>query len=463
MSSAIVHFDMLVRMRGVLVSSIFIAACSGSGVDLEVTYSEHFDSVEVFIGNDDCYTTDPNTQQKTECDGVAWQAGQIRPSGEVFTMNPDEKIITPDMVNGSSATLHLEATEQYRQPRVIAIVAFQGDTAVAFAALWGERIPASSAEHWKVELEKASPASDDVTRPPPEGAPDKRVYAWARERVDDPAAYSRCLALQYWNDEEKIWKSKFVVPNSDPDCDGQAIECDPLYTDYNVNGSANACLTRADNIASMPCAIGASMCADGLNPTGACTLPGDGLTCVPDAACTACEGAGDTVSCLIDAFGTLPPDPAITAFKCTFSPSDGGSPCQIQQASNTTSFTLPAPCKDVEVRDVATPFSNSGSPSTAVIGNPGGASVYVSVATTASSTCDVTLRWNDGLADPLATFGKTFLFVISSNTNNNVIVVPVRLEFTGPSVGCTSSTAPPAPCTHTPNALQDSMYQCIHP
>lgn len=446
---------MLVLMRGALVAIVLVAACGGSGVDLEVTYDEAFDHVEVFIGNADCYTTDRETQDKKPCPGVAWMNGQARPPGDVYVMSGDDKLISIDAVKNGTATMHLEATEGYRQPIVIAVVAFEGDTAVAFGTIWGARIPASSAEHWKIELETASPASAELKMAPPGSGPDKRVWAWSRERVDNPAAYSRCLAMQLWDDGEKVWKSKFIVPESDPDCDGQTIECDPLYTDFNPGMSANPCIKQVGDPTTTPCAIGQDRCADGVSADHTCTLDAP-LLCVPQQLCSDCSDTASLTSCAADAVIN---DQELTKYHCQFVPdADAASePCVNRPiGANTTRFTVPVTCANIEVRKFGMPLSTSGTSSQADVNQT---KIQVSTMTGSSlGTCTIVLSWESGAAQ--VGDKEAFWFVMSSNGNNNKIAFPVFIDFAQPT-HCGSSPLEPAECASPTAASTDTIFSCL--
>lgn len=427
-----------------------VAACSGQGVDLEVTSDVPIDRVELFFANDHCYKSDGSL-----CDGVAWQTAQPRPPGDVYVMKGDEAVVVTQRFDGKRAVMHLEATPEFREPKVIAFVGFSGDTAVSFATLWGPRIPSNSAETWQIELEAADDTKPAFMVPPASGETTERVHAWKRERVDHPEELSRCLAMQSWDDTEQEWKGVFIVPDSDPDCDGRAIECDPLHANFNVGGGPTACVTTYTQLAQNPCILGFAQCEDGVRESGVCLAATASLQCVPQELCTACEADPGLLACAVNA---LKSDDAVSGVECTFQGSDSGQSCGTGKAGAVTQITLPVNCSAVEVRPVSMPLSASATPGVALVTTAG---IAVSLGTPAGTTpnCVITLSWATGTAIQ----GETalFAFIVTGRGTTNTLTLPVRITFGQPIMNCTTAMNEPLPCVPNSALATDSMLSCL--
>jgi hypothetical protein len=425
-----------------------VAACSGQGVDLEITSEVPIDRVELFVANEHCYNDDGS-----QCDGVAWQTEQQRPPGDVYVMKGDENIVVTRRFEGDRAVMHLEATPEFREPKLLAIVGFSGETAVSYAMMFGPRIPSNSAETWQIELKYAAPATPSFTAPPEPGERYERVLAWKRERVDHPEELSQCLALQFWNTSENQWDGVFVVPESDPDCDGRVIECDPLHANYNIGGGPTACVTTLPNMEDSPCVVGTALCEDGARATGDCVPVTAPLTCVPQEVCAACAGDPALVTCAMAAYKA---NTNVSGVECTFNGTDGGNTCGQNLPGAYAQISLPVACSAVEVRPVTAPFTPSPVPDVATVTT---ARIEVARVTAASNNCLIDLHWTEGTAQP----GDTghFVFLVTGVTSPNALALPVRITF-GPSVAeCTTATNDPRACTANNSLGIDTMLRCL--
>jgi hypothetical protein len=425
-----------------------VAACSGQGVDLEITSEVSIDRVELFFANEYCYNDDGS-----QCEGVAWQTEQQRPPGEVYVMKGDENIVATQRFEGDRAVMHIEATPEFREPKVLAIIGFSGETAVSYAMLFGPRIPSNSAETWKIDLKYAGPAMPSFTTPPEPGERYERIRAWKRERVDHPEELSQCLAMQFWDESESEWDGVFIVPESDPDCDGRAIECDPLHANYNIGGGPTACVTTLQTFGEAPCVVGTALCEDGARETGDCLAATSPLTCAPQEVCAACEGDPALVTCAATA---LKSNTDVSGVECTFNGTDGGNTCGQDLSGAYSQISLPVGCSAVEVRPVTAPFMISASPDMATVAT---ATIKVSTVSSAAGSCLIDLHWTDGTAQP-GTSG-VFVFIVTGINTLNTLALPVRITF-GPAVAmCTTGSNEPDSCVAN-NALgTDSMLSCL--
>lgn len=439
---------MLVLMQRGLVVMCLVAACGGQGVDLEVTSEVAIDRVELFVANDHCYKEDGSL-----CDGVAWQTLQPRPPGDVYVMKGDENLVATTTFDGARAVMHLEATAEFREPKYLAIVGFAGETAVSYALMVSPRIPANTAETWRIELKSAGPATDAFTIPPAPGERYERVHAWKRERVENADALSRCLALQFWNETTRLWEGLFIVPDSDPDCDGRLVECDPLHANFNVGGGPTTCVTPVTDQLSAPCVIGAAQCEDGVSAAAKCFSSTTNLQCVPQQLCHDCAGDPGLVAC---ATLELKGDPDVSRVECTFNGNDAGTTCGQGAQGSYTQITLPVPCAGVEVRSLSMPFSSSGSPNVATVGT---ATIVVAADGNATGGCAIDLSWTSGAAQPGTT--ETFVFLVKAATTGNTLALPVRITWGSLVANCSTMMLEPRPCVANTALGSDTMLKCL--
>jgi hypothetical protein len=443
---------MLVLMQRALAVMSLLAACGGGqGVDLEVTSEVAIDRVELFFATDHCYKEDG-----TLCDSLAWETAMPRVPGEVYVMKGDENIVATSEFKGERAVMHLEATPEFRDPKYLAIIGFKGDTAVAYALMVQPHIPANTAETWRLQLRSALPGTHDVTVPPAAGERYERVQAWKRERVENANELSRCLALQFWEEDKHEWGGLFIVPASDPDCDGRLIECDPLHANFNVGGGAVGCVTTVASLPNTPCVVGSSLCADGASRTGACnptTL--DGLLCVPQEICNVC---GDDAGLEACAMTSIKGNDAVSGVACSFSGTDNGTSCGPGFDGSWSRIHLPVQCSAVEVRSIAAPFSSSGPQTVAPVGS---ASISVFTDSSSGTGCMIDLKWSSGTA--IAGDSATFVFMVKGAGTTNTLALPVRILFTQNYASCSVTATEPRPCEANPALETDSMLRCLQP
>jgi hypothetical protein len=258
-----------------------LAACGGgTGVAIEIRSERPLDSVEVFIGDQTvCEVREDGTK---DCElGVAWLPNQIVPPGTTYkTRRKDDGIeARVEAVKvGDTFEVQLQALTGYADPRVIVFIGFSQGEPVAVARLVEyehARIPTNSSERWVVQLTPATLAGPTYFDAPDLGAPPWRAAVWGRDNVSDPANAARCAVLQEWHEGDHEWKGTFVVPESDPDCDGVDPECDPYYFHVNERidaADATRCLARDTTLTPTPCMLGTTTCRDGTSDDRACTL-----------------------------------------------------------------------------------------------------------------------------------------------------------------------------------------------
>jgi hypothetical protein len=427
-----------------------LAACSGQGVDLEVTSEVPIDRVELFIANDHCYKEDG-----TLCDGVAWETLQPRAPGDVYVMKGDENIVATTRFDGERAVMHLEATAEFREPKYLALIGFKGDTAVSYALMAQPRIPSNSAETWRIELRYALPATTSTTVPPAPGERYERVHAWKRERVDNADELSRCLALQFWEEDKREWGGLFIVPKSDPDCDGRLVECDPLHANFNVGGGPTSCVATRTNLAGAPCVLGAAICEDGVSKATGCVSPPTSYLCVPEEICHVCSDDAGLDGCSATAIKS---NTDVSGVACTFSGSDAGTTCGQGAYGSFAQINLPVACAAVDVRAVGMPFTSSGPSNVATVG---GATITVTSDGNATGGCAIDLHWTTGTAAIGET--ATFVFLVKGSTTQNTLALPVRISMDGNVANCSTATTEPRPCMASPSLSTDSMLGCLQP
>lgn len=407
--------------RATLFVACVLAACNdGTGVDIEIAAPDGLaiDRVELWVTYDECYDSScPN--------GVAWTQSE-RADGYIRYLR-DEAIVKAEP-RGNRFVIHMEAADGFADPSSIAIVGYTADKATAVKVLHYVHIPINSVEIWQVQLHAVDPASTDVNTPPQsDSARDYRAHVWARRPTSALAEPTGCLVFQAWDDYKHTWKTEYFVPDSDPDCDGQDVECNDYWYNYKPVGR---CVTELAIPGSPVCAIGVSTCADGVSSSTTCTNdPMLVFTCLPDDFCTHCAGEVPADSCIEGAVdkgmeaGTLP------HFDCAFDATSDGLPCPDQRIT----LQLPmvqASCASPALHYLDKPFAPA--PGSLVFGS-GTDQVKIN-ATSPNGTCALDIYWTAG---KLASYpdGLTFLLEVPY-TNGKNAMYPVTVRPSNQTIDC---------------------------
>lgn len=429
-------------MRSWMLALACVAACGGGqGVDLEIRGdSVALDSVELYIAYDKCHNDDDS-----ECEGVAWPQAQARVPGTVYVLKGDEKVVrTSELVDGA-ATIHLEASEGYEYTKAIAIIGYQGGRPVGVKLIHSAIIPLDDQEKWLVKLDEVGQATTDVMTPPAQGAPQRRVHTWLREKsptLPDPTGYAGCLAYQRWSGSG--WEVSYFVPSTDTDCDGVPPDCDPLWA-HRPLGSAK-CVTKPSVAAlANTCVLGIQACADETSQQS-CTPATTPLICMPDVVCASCADSDSLLTCIKEEVATPSGSSAVPFMNCSFIPNPDAvtpnGPCeQTQVGGERMTFSVPGVCSSTNpanlalLRPMFAPFS--GGSSTITIGGTATMTVH---ATPGSNNCNISLDWTAGE-------GKTpQVVLLALQYGARQVLIPV-------SIGFRTATCPisPLPCEPSGN------------
>jgi hypothetical protein len=454
----------MVPMRGVAWLMALAACGSSTGVDIEITSDVPITNVEVFVGNGLCL------EESGACaGGVAWLPNQQPPMGTTYvtwTQNASkiETRLVPEP-DGSRYVIRLTADSEYAEPLVIAVVGFDGSEAVALGTVWRQRIPVNSAEHWVVHLAPADKATAAMGPPQPE-APQTRVFVWGREgTTPEQEAGARCLVFQNWDGSS--WKSSFIVPDSDRDCDGEIpeLECDDRY--FNLNQDVDPlgtpeptrCLdvvtssSGSNNIVAA-CALGHTRCEDGVDPDPTCSLTANqGYTCVPDRLCEICGGPYGLAPCLSTSVRRYSSE--ISHAECGLKgDAVTGAACGMQRDGYHAQLTLPFPCPAIDLVDADMPFGP-----TYMLPYVPIEQAQVEVHRPDAGSCVIDVYFKGGMAQ----LGSRHWFLLSvypfAFDASKRVIVPLRIEFTA-SDDCTLASTVPTPCKLSDAFQSDNMLLC---
>ena len=123
---------------------MFVAACGGQGLDIEVHGDMAFDAVELFIAYDTCHdcataSRGPARNRRTAAESV-------------YLLKGDEMVVRTTELDGKSAILHLEASDGFDKTTAIADRRLQGRRVVGIRVLYDKAIPRDDQEKWSVDL-----------------------------------------------------------------------------------------------------------------------------------------------------------------------------------------------------------------------------------------------------------------------------------------------------------------------
>lgn len=426
---------------GALLVVCAVAACGGSGVDVQIIAPDgmQLDRVELWVAYDPCYDC-PN--------GIAWQSDGERASGDIYYLR-DEALVTA-APQGDRWVLHLEAVAGNRDPGWIAVAGFHGDQVAAIEVLRDVHIPSTTVAIWQVYLHAAEPASTDVTTAPSDAARDHRALVWARPPTPALAEPTGCLAYQAWNGD--AWDTEYFVPPSDPDCDGipPETECSEYWYQYKPLGR---CVTDAGATLPGACVVGRSPCADGITSDRTCGEDPPALpTCLPDEVCSTCGDEVPADACVSDAIGAGIATDTLLHYHCYFDANGEGAPCPDQAAL--LQFPIAnATCATPLLHYLDRPFTE---PQSVLVFGTAPAQVKLSLTTDTSMPCHYALNWIAGTQDTFAS-GLTFLVEVPY-TNGLRALYPVEILPSNQTITCTD---PPAPHTCEPGGpTDDGLVRC---
>lgn len=409
-----------------LVIACMLAACnSGRGVDIEIYAPDGvaLDRVELWVTYDECYDSScPN--------GVAWTPGE-RADGYIYYLR-DEAIVKAEP-RGDRFVLHMEAAPDHADPSSIAIVGFTGDKATAVKVMHYVHIPINSVEIWRIYLHAADPATTDLDTPPPHDvAHEYRAHVWARQPTPALAEPTGCLVLQAWDDYKHTWKTEYFVPDSDPDCDGQTVECNDHWYNYKTGGR---CVTDTGLALADVCGIGISACADGVSSSTTCSNdPMLVFTCLPDDFCKRCDGEVPADACIEHAVDKGLEEETLPHYSCAFDAPLDGLPCSEQHLTLQLPMTQ-ATCATPQLHYLDKPFGQGVSQ---LVFGPPSNQVKLSV-TAPTATCAVEVHWTAG---KLAMYPDGIAFLLEvPYTNGKNAMYPIVVRPSNQTITCTGGLA----------------------
>ncbi len=450
-------------MRWVL-SLLCVAACSETGVDLEIHSEVPIETIEIFVGSFHCTDRDEVLDVETPCrNELAWLDGQRPVAGELFETYREDgdknqlefRLMPEASKDGSRYTIRLVAEGQLATPKMIAIVGLDGAGQARSLAVIKDAIPQHTAEHWIVTLQAIDLADHDL-KPPPEPAR-KRAAVWGRDGSDEEQASSRCLVMQEWVGSE--WKSKFIVPASDHDCDGVApeVECDTQY--YHRNTSLEAsCVARRLDPAS-PCVLGVSTCRDGTDDEDTCFIPDRASslsppqTCVPDKLCELCDGPFGVKSCIDVALESS----GVSHVTCRFyADASTGVACGPSRPGSKASMQLPFSCAGYTARRLATPLVSLSTMKDFTLAQS--TAQFNGSIISSGDSCTITLFFDGGTvvngSSEWILLGITPFFA-----SPDLMLVPLRIVFDANGTDCDGGGEETSICD-APGFAQDNISNC---
>jgi hypothetical protein len=420
--------------------------------------STPIDSVELWIAYGVCELPDG-----TPCDGIGWPGTTTRPSGEVLTLGADEKLFRTDKIVDGVAQFHLETVPGKEKPFAIIVVGYSGSSVVGVKLMSPVEIPTDDQARWLIELRDAAPATDDITADPGEGTP-YAARVWARKpsaTLPDATGYTGCLAYQKWTGTE--WETLYIVPDSDPDCDGNPPDCNPYW--YEASVSNARCVTVTGSLSDV-CVVGAATCRSETDQ-GSCSPLSQPQICVPSEVCSSCKDSADLAACIKTEISTnlmtnmvtvpIQKCPMVTDLDgpCTNNASLGGWTASFQVRAGVCAPKVAAGPIAV-IRSSGAYFSGGSTTSTLTNAN-----ITVHAAPEGGGGCNIDVTWTSG-AQPI---GLVPIVLAVAYGPSNEILLPVILDFSKPANQVCPATTTPAPCVQAGNwptqlIRGDSMFDC---
>jgi hypothetical protein len=407
------------------VTALLVLAACEEGIVLEVHVHPEVPStrVELFLALDKC----------ADCSGLQLEKeGAPRP-GPVYYRDGDPDAIAPVDSDGI-ARFRLEPSAQGDRFK-IALAVGRDDRPVNSAMTTAAAViaPLELGDGPRVivtDLEKAA-----TTLPDPTNAADGRYLSIWRQ---DSGNQTACVAFERW--KGGVVDRAFIVPQSDPDCDGPA---DCKGNEYAAGSKIVPSLEKPESLTCtgtfmigsaprMPCMLGGELCIDGEAPGRPC---GPSFTCVADALCM-CDTADR--GCLSTALVSNLPQPR---FSCHFPiESAGGSDYRACPGTSRALADLGAlglTCTSaLQMSPIEKPVGPFASDMTLTIG---GRTVMVAsppVSFLAPCSFDVVWQGSVGLVGPVATQTTAVAMLELGGDPERRALVAFDLVFEVPLQGC---------------------------
>ena len=409
---------------GALVIAGLAAACSGTGVAIEIYPPDGvaIDRVELWIAFDPCNTSDCPA-------GIGW-TDKDRAPGNIYFLR-DESLVAAEP-QGDHFVLHLESTLGNRDPSWVGVVGYDKDVAKGVKVLRDVHIPATGGDRWKVYLHQADPATKDITTKPPAIDKTYRAHVWNRAPTPELAEPTGCLVYQKYNDTTMLWESEFFVPKTDPDCDGipDTLECNDYW--YRYAQPVSTCVgPTALGTSTGVCALGGTACIDGSVNSKVCVADTTNhFACLPDAFCDHCSTQIPADDCIAGAVDQGMGDGTLPYFQCTFVPNPEGVACSIEIVT----FKVPMgnyTCGTPTMHYLDQPFTN---PQSSVVFGSGTDQVKID-ARLGNEPCQIVLSWTTGTKLGFGTEGVSFLLDVPY-ANNTRSLYPVHVDVDAQSIMC---------------------------
>ena len=430
-----IAYDRGVRSLGLL---WLIAACSPSGLTLEVVISDpNIKKVELMAG-DQCH---PDCPRGTIPPGMS-----AVPLQDAFVvLDPVPFTVTDNDLSDGLATFHIDAPADTYLP-ILALIGYdeKGEVHWSWSRHWAQ-IPGDG-ERWRIELDTTTRIAPTTTRLPP-GT--ERHLMWP-----DPGGHTSCLLLEHWSDKP-LPVYELIAPDSDHDCDGvsPANECAPWIP--NAMGTqptiADAnCLVPApiDELnMQYACQLGGPLCNETPVMPGDSCVPVDEAYCAPEILC-GCRADPDPEACVRAKILNGTTDGSMPYLKCVIRLDTNGDRCDSSQLTIDASallVTSAAKCTGLSLSDGGTPFD----PFDNVL-HVGEAKLKLD---NFSMPCKTDAFWENGTVTNFDTFGLLGVDI----DNGYHLVVPVRVEL---KPGCDLGGSM---CQfYRPSAgTSETMYHCL--
>jgi hypothetical protein len=426
-----IAYDRGVRALGL---AVLVAACSPSGLTLEVVISDpEIAKVEVMAG-DPCGSDCP--------DGTIPPGLYPMPLDDAFVvLDPAPFTVSDNDFSDGLATFHIEGSGKDLAILVILGYDLAGNIRWSWSEHW-VHIPYSG-QRWQIQLEPTTQITPTLDRQP---SGTERYTMWP-----DPGGHTSCLLLEHWTDLA-LPDRELIAPDSDHDCDGVAAtrECAPWVP--NAMGLPptiydTRCVVQGSQAAGVGvCLLGGPQCDETPGSMSEACIATDTPYCVSESFCTSCAGSPDPPTCVKTAAAQGIANQSIAYLKCVLHVDSSFDRCDSGQLVVDASPLLESSlhyCKALRFSDGGVPFP--GFDDRLHVGegklrldnfNP---------------PCTADAQWEAGMA------GIENLGLLDAEIDNGYhLVVPVRVEV---RPGCDAANTPSFCALVKPTAATNETLQ----
>ena len=430
-------------MRAQAVLLAMLGACAPSGLTLEVEVAPGVETVELFVGDDDC--------DGSECPAtvVVPDVGRRAVRSAYFVSDDRPWTRTKAQLIDGYAGFQLQTSKDWTLGILVAVGFDSQGQPVASATLHDVTLKPSTKERWRIKLVPTTLLGADAAAQPP-GT--ETIKLW-----QGPSAQrSSCLLVEHWTDTAEPERD-LVVPAGDHDCDEVPAELECAPWTNNASGvppqiaDASCLATKRIAGTTESCVLGGPVCFEN-GMTGDECAPLGVDYCMPTTLCGCPPGVTQS-ECVKNKLGDPFAFSQMPHLDCYIELDTNGEPCNGVKTFPVNASTLlgtnNTKCTDMRLANLMLPpeFDRS-------IALAANSAAYLVVENFSSSACTAELHWGGTRMAPDLILGVVDLEL----DNGRHLAIPMRVE-----LGTACQGGGGCAFSRGTTTTTEAMFNCVAP